>query len=145
MSDHFRAAAIAYLVYGLVYWVGGLYLVSQGVGVAGGRGGNTGSSVVAWGLMGLVPLVVIPLLLWRPWSRLGGWVSRRSFAWLLALFLALRVWAVARSAVRGGGSVAAPWGGEVTFRPGAIVFLMVTLLALIFVTRAAWHRDQPRH
>ncbi len=141
MYDRFRVAAMAYVVYGLVYWVGGLYLVSQGVGVAGARGGDTGSSVVAWGLMGLVPLVAIPLLLWRPWSWLGGWVSRRSFAWLLALFLALRVWAVARTAVRGGGSVVAPWGTEVTFRRGAIVFLSVTLLALIFVTRAAWRQD----
>jgi hypothetical protein len=143
VNDRFRAAAIAYLVYGVVYWVGGLYLVSQGVGVAGGRGGDTGASLVAWGLMGLAPLVVIPLLLWRPWSWFGGWVSRRSFAWLLALFLALRVWAVAKTAVRGGGTVIAPWGGEVTFRPGAIVFLMVTLVALVFVTRAASHRDQP--
>ena len=88
VSDRFRAAAIAYLVYGVVYWVGGLYLVSQGVGVAGGRGGDTGASVVAWGLTGLVPLVGDPAAPLAPWSWLGGWVSRRSFAWLLALFLA---------------------------------------------------------
>ena len=49
-GDPFHAAAFAYLGYGVVYWVGGLYLISQGVGVAGGqtRGatGRTGSS--AW-------------------------------------------------------------------------------------------------
>jgi len=140
MSDHFRAAAIGYLVYGLVYWVGGLYLLSQGVGVAGGRGGDTGSSVVTWGLLGLVPLVVIPLLLWRPWSWLSGWISRRSFAWLLAIFLVFRMWAVARVAVRGAGTVVAPWGTEVSFRSGAIVFLVVTAFALFLVARAACHR-----
>ncbi|MGH7331520.1 MAG: hypothetical protein ACREKS_02000 [Candidatus Rokuibacteriota bacterium] len=141
MNDRFRAAAVAYLIYGLFYWVGGLYLVSQGVGAAGGRGGDTGSSLVAWGLLGLVPLVVIPALLWRPWSWLGGWISRRSFAWVVAIFLGLRVWAVGRVAVRGGGMVVAPWGGEITFRRGAIAFLAVTVVALLFVARAAWARE----
>jgi hypothetical protein len=70
-SGRHRAAALAYLLYGAVYWVGGLYLLSQGVGVAGGRtGGGTGASMVTWGLLGLVPLLVIPLLLWWPWSWL---------------------------------------------------------------------------
>jgi hypothetical protein len=137
--DPFRAAAWAYLVYGLVYWVGGLYLLSQGVGVAGGRaGGGTGASLVTWGLLGLIPLVVVPWLLSRPWSWLGGWLSRRAFAWLVALLLALRAWKVGQVAARGGGSVAAPWGGEVTFQAGALVFLAATLVALAFVLRAAW-------
>lgn len=142
MNDRYRAAAITYLVYGLVYWVGGLYLLSQGVGVAGGRGGGgTVSSVMAWALVGMIPLVVIPLLLWWPWSWLAGWISRRSFAWLVATLLALRAWAVGRVAVRGGAIVTAPWGGEITFRAGAIVFLTVTLVALFFVAHAAWQRE----
>jgi hypothetical protein len=138
--DRFRAAAVGYAVYGLVYWVGGLYLLSQGVGVAGGRtGGGTGTSMVTWGALGLVPLVAIPLLLWWPWSRLGGWVSRRSFAWLVALLLALRAWKVGEVALRGGASVAAPWGeGEMSFRAGAAVFLAVTVVALALMVRAAW-------
>jgi hypothetical protein len=141
VNDRFRVAAIAYLVYGLFYWVGGLFLLSRGVGVAGGRGGDTGSSMVAWGLVGLVPLVVIPLLLWWPWSWLNGWISRRSLAWLVAIFLAVRAWAVGRVAVRGGATVSAPWGGEITFRSGAMVFFVVTLVALFFITRAVWPRQ----
>lgn len=139
--DRFRAAALGYLVYGAVYWVGGLYLLSQGVGVAGGRaGGATGASMLTWGLVGLVPLAAVPAILWWPWSWLGGWVSRRSFAWLVAALLALRAWKVSEVAVRGGATVAAPWGGEISFRAGAMVFAAVTVVALILVVRAASSR-----
>jgi hypothetical protein len=139
MTDRYRAAAAAYAVYGIVYLVGGLYLVAQGVGVMGGpTGGATVRTMVRWGLLGLIPLVVIPWLLARPWSWFGGWISRRVFAWLIAVLLALRALKVGEVALRGSGaSVAAPWGGEITFQAGAAVFLVVTLAALAFVVRAA--------
>jgi hypothetical protein len=140
-GDRFRIAALGYLVYGAVYWVGGLYLLSQGVGVAGGRaGGGTAASMVRWGLLGLVPLALIPLLLWWPWSWLRGVASRRTFAWLVALLLALRAWKVGGILLHGGGSVAAPWGGEISFRLGALVFFAVTVGALALMLRAAWPR-----
>jgi hypothetical protein len=140
--DRYRTAARVYLVYGVVYLVGGLYLISQGVGVAGGRlGGATGPAMLRWGLVGLVPLVLIPLLLWRPWSWLGGWVSRRTFAWLVALLLALRALKVGEVAFRGSAGGPALWGGEIAYRAGALVFLAVALAALAFVVRAAWGPD----
>lgn len=135
-GDPYRAAALAYFAYGLVYLVGGLYLVSQGVGVRGGESG-----MLKWGLLGLVPLTVIPALLWHRWSWLGGWISRRTFAWLVAILLAARSAKVGQIAVQGGGSVPAPWGGNIGFQAGAIVFLLVTLVALAFVVRAARTRD----
>jgi len=144
-TERFRAAARAYLAYGIVYWLGGLYLVSQGVGVAGARsGGDTFRAMLTWGLLGLIPLVAIPLLLWRPWSWAGGWVSRRTLAWLVALLLAVRAWKVGQVALRGdGATVPAPWGGVLTFQAGAVVFLAVTLTALAFVLAAAWRPDEP--
>jgi hypothetical protein len=39
-------------------------------------------------------------------------------------------------------SVAAPWGGDITFRAGAAVFFLVTVVALLFVAVAAWGSDQ---
>ena len=138
----FRAAARAYVVYGLVYLVGGLYLVSHGVGVMGSASGATTRTLLRWGLIGLIPLVVVPWLLARRWSWLGGWVSRRTFAWLLAALLAVRAVKVGEVALRSSATVAAPWGGEITFRTGAIVFLAVTLTALAFVVRAALTRRE---
>jgi hypothetical protein len=38
-------------------------------------------------------------------------------------------------------TVAAPWGGELSFRVGAAVFFVVTVAALILVARAAWQRE----
>jgi hypothetical protein len=139
MTDaRFRAAARAYVVYGLVYLVGGLYLISQGVGVMGAStGAATTRTMLRWGLIGLIPLVAVPWLLAHRWSWLGGWLSRRAFAWVLAVLLAVRAVKVAEAVWRSTAAVAAPWGGEITFRVGAIVFLVVTLTAFGFVVRAA--------
>jgi hypothetical protein len=105
--------------------------------------------MLRWGLVGLIPLVMIPLLLSRPWSWLGGWLSRRTFAWLVAALLAVRAVKVGEVAIRGGASVPAPWGGDITFQAGAVVFLAVALAALACVLRAAWggepHVDRPSH
>ena len=137
VDARYRAAAGAYLVYGSVYLVGGLYLISQGVSVADARTeAATTEAMVRWGLIGLIPLVGIPLLLRRSWSFLGGWISRRSFGGLVALFLIARSYKVGEVAVRGGGAVPAPWGGDIGFQPGAVVFLAFTLVALAFLLRA---------
>jgi hypothetical protein len=144
MADPYRAAAGAYAIYGLVYLVGGLYLISQGIGVMGApTAGATARTMLFWGLIGSIPLVVIPWLLSRPWSLLGGWVSRRAFAWIVAGLLAYRAFKVGEVALRSGASVAAPWGGQITFQAGAAVFLLVTLTALAFVLRAAMERRPP--
>jgi hypothetical protein len=56
----------------------------------------------------------------------------------VAILLALRAWKVGEVAARGGATVAAPWGGEISFRLGALVFLGVTVIALVLMARAAW-------
>jgi hypothetical protein len=138
--DRFRLAARAYLVYGVVYWLGGFYLATQGVGVRGGRVMQAG---VVWIVLGLVLVVVIPYLLAARRAWFERWIlSRRDFARVLAAFMALRAWHVAKVALRPDtASVAAPWGGEVTFRVGAIVFLIVTVAALVVIARAAWAKE----
>ena len=141
MGDRYRAAARAYFCYGIVYLVGGLYLVSQGVGVMGARTAEASArTMLSWGLLGLIPLVVIPWLLSRPWSWLGGLVSRTVLAWIVTVLLAYRAYKVGQIALRGGASVAAPWGGEIGFQAGAFAFLIVTLVALGFVLRAVLQR-----
>jgi len=142
-GDRFRTAALAYLVYGSVYLLGGLWLLSQGVGVMGGQ---RPASLLFWGLAGLVPLTLIPYLLFRPRAWFERWVlCRRDFARLLALFLAFRTYKVGQVALRGeSAEVAAPWGGVVTFQAGAAVFLVVTLAATALVAVAAWSPAEPR-
>ena len=143
-DGRFRTAARTYFVYALVYEIGGVYLVSQGVGVpasAGARGRFI--YTLFWAVVGLVPLLGVPYLLRRPRGWFERWLlSRRDFARILALFMAYRAFKVAHVAVRGEtASVMAPWGGALTFRAGAIVFLAVTLVALVTVARAAWQEE----
>jgi hypothetical protein len=139
-GDRFRDAARAYLVYGIVYWVGGVWLAFHGVGVSA----DTAGRGLVWIALGLVFVVGIPYLLRRPRAWFERWVlSRRDFARILTLFMAVRAWVVLRVALRAEtASVAAPWGGEITFRAGAAVFFIVTIVAALFVAVAAWASDQ---
>jgi len=139
-GDRFRDAARAYLVYGIIYWIGGVWLAFHGVGVSGDFAGRG----ILWLVLGLIFVIAIPYLLRRPRAGFERWVlGRRDFARILTLFMAVRAWAVLRVALRTEtASVAAPWGGEITFRAGAAVFFIVTIVAALFVAVAAWSPDQ---
>ena len=139
-GDRFRDAARAYFVYGVIYWIGGVWLAFQGVGVRGELAGRG----ISWIALGLVLVVGIPYLLRRPRAWFERWIlGRRDFARILTLFMVLRAWAVLRVVLRPEtATVAAPWGGEITFRTGAAVFFIVTIVAALFVAVAAWSADQ---
>ena len=141
MMDRFQLAARAYLIYGVIYWIGGVYLSWHGVGVRGGRMMQAG---IVWIVLGLALVIAIPYLLWRPRAWFERWVlSRRDFARILSLLMAVRAWEVLRVALRAEtATVSAPWGGMVTFRLGAAVFFVVTIAALACVARAAWGRQE---
>jgi len=132
----FRTAARGYLVYGIVYWLGGAWLWLHDVGR-----GSTFSLV--WIVLGAVLVGLVPYLLWRRRPGFERWVlSRRDFARLLAVFMFFRVLAVLRVVLRPDGAVvAAPWGGVITYQAGGAVFLIVTVIALVLVARAAWASD----
>ena len=56
--------------------------------------------------------------------------------------MALRAWHVLKVVLRPEtAAVSAPWGGEITLRAGAIVFLLVTVIALLLIGRAAWAEE----
>src|SRR2546429_3655995 len=98
MEDRFRAAAYAYLGYGLVYWIGGVYLALHGVGV---RGGPRMQAGLGWVVIGLVLVALIPYLLSHPRVWFERWlVSRRGFARLLVLLMAVRADPVRRGGLR---------------------------------------------
>ena len=136
LDDRFRVAARAYFVYGVIYLVGGFWLWLHDVGR-----GFAGSVVFILGGAALV--VLIPFLLRRPRRWFERWIlSRRDFARIVVLLMALRVIAVARVVVRSeSASVVAPWGGQISYRLGGAVFLIVTVVALALVARAAWSEE----
>ena len=136
LDDRFRMAARGYFVYGLVYLVGGFWLWLHDVGR-----GSVWS--VVWILLGATLVVLIPFLLRRPRAWFERWIlSRRDFARIVVLFMAFRVLAVAHVVFRSEtATVAAPWGGLVSFRLGGAVFMIVTLVALVLVARAAWDEE----
>lgn len=141
VMDPFRLAARAYLVYGVIYWLGGVYLAWHGVGVRGGRMMQAG---IVWIVAGLVLVIGIPYLLAARRAWFERWVlSRRDFARVLSLLMAFRAWEVLKVALRAEtATVPAPWGGVVSFKLGAAVFFVVTIAALVCVARAAWGRQQ---
>ena len=136
LDARFRSAARAYFIYGVVYLVGGFWLWLHDVG----RGSLWS---VVWILGGASLVVLIPFLLRRPRRWFERWIlSRRDFARLVVLFMAVRVLAVSRVVFRSEtATVAAPWGGLITYRLGGMVFLVVTLVALVLVARAAWAEE----
>lgn len=141
-GDRFRAAARAYFAYGVIYWIGGAYLASRGVGVRAGDGFVW--SGVLWVVVGLVLVLLIPFLLRSPRAWFERWIlSRRDFARILAVFMAFRAFQVGKIALRPDSpSVALPWSGTVSFRTGGVVFFVATVAALVFVARAAWQREE---
>ena len=140
-GNRFRTAARAYFAYAIVYWIGGVYLVWNGVGIPAPVTPTRRLAYVAFcALAGLVPMFAIPYLLRRPRASFERWVlSRRDFARILCLFMAWRAVEVLRVALRPAtATVAAPWGGEIPFQLGAALFFLVTGAALALVARAAW-------
>ncbi len=141
-GGRFRDAARAYLVYGVVYWLGAAYAAFHGIGVrAEGRIDGRG---MAWVILGLVFVILIPYLLRRrrPWFE--RWIlSRRDFARIISLSMAWRAAEVGTRALRPqSAALPAPWGGEISFRLAYIVFFVVTVAALAFVARAAWSEER---
>ena len=136
LDDRFRMAARGYFIYGIVYLVGGFWLWLHDVGR-----GSVWS--VVWILLGATLVVLIPFLLRRPRAWFERWIlSRRDFARLVALFMFFRVLAVLRVVLRSDTAVVpSPWGGLISYRAGGTVFLLVTVIALVMVARAAWATD----
>jgi hypothetical protein len=143
LQRRFRDAARGYLIYGVVYYVGGLYLLWHGVGVMGSMEGRQLSTLGFWALAGLLPMLGIPYLLYRRHAWFERWVfSRRDFARVVGLLLTFRAYKVGQVVTHHhGASVPAPWGGSITFQVGAAVFVVITVGALVLVARAAWARD----
>lgn len=124
----FKQAAWAYLAYGIVYWFGGLYLASRGLGV--GRG-------IFWFILGAIFVVIFPWLIVRGHKGKGYlWFCR-----ILTLLVAFRAFGVGRVMLAPTiPTVPLPGGGEVPMSLGAAVFFLITLTTGAMLARVAWAR-----
>jgi hypothetical protein len=120
----YNQAAIGYLVYGVIYLAGAIYLGQIGEG----RGGTTW-----WYLVGAAMAVGFPYLIWKRFK----WVTR-----ILAVLVVVRVIGLVRIALRAGTEpVPLPWGGEITIAQGAILFIIIAATTGILLARAGWQRS----
>jgi hypothetical protein len=136
-DERYRQAAWAYVVYGVVYWLGGLVLATAGLGPRGMERGGT-----AWFVVGALFVVVIPWLLVRERGWFARWVlSRRDFARVLTLLVVLRAVEVGRIAWRSSALTVVALGVEVPMSVGAWVFCLLTVVTALMLGRAAWGRE----
>ena len=123
----YRQAAVTYLIYGLIYWGGGLYLIEMDISEQSGT---------AWFIIGALFILIFPPLIWNgARSKILKWFVR-----LLAVFLVVRLIGLLRIIITDDGSAAPlPWGGEVPLVYGAIAFLLVAAVACGMLARAGWN------
>ncbi len=124
MARKYREAAIGYLVYGVIYLAGAIYLGWIGKGPGG---------TVWWYLIGAAMALGFPCLIWKRFK----WVTR-----ILAVLVLVRVIGLVRVAARAGAEpVPLPWGGEIAMSNGAIVFMLIAVATFILLARAGWQRS----
>ncbi|HWC01522.1 MAG TPA: hypothetical protein VHF87_02015 [Methylomirabilota bacterium] len=134
----YRQAAWTYVAYGVVYWLGGLALASSGLGPRGMERGGT-----AWFVVGALFVVVFPWLLTRERGWFDRWIlSRRDFARILTLLVALRAIEVARIAWAPRAETVSVLGIDVSMRAGAWTFCLLTVVTAVMLARAAWSRQR---
>ena len=127
MDSHARKyhhAAVAYLVYGVIYLVGAVYL---------GRIGRGPDGSAWWYVIGAAMALGFPYLIWMR----AKWITR-----ILAVLVLVRVIGLFRIALRSGtDGVPLPWGGEIATSHGAIVFMVIAIATCILLARAGWQRS----
>lgn len=124
-SKTYRDAAVGYLVYGLIYLIGAVYLARVGASPRAMAPGSTW-----WFVLGGLMVVVLPLLIWKEFK----WLTRA-----LAVLVLVRVVGLLRLMIRSDWeAVPLPWGGAMSEAYGAAAFLAVSLVVCMLLARAGW-------
>jgi hypothetical protein len=132
-QQRYKHAALAYLIYGLIYLGGAIYVAQVGIAA---RAMASGSFI--WFLVGAAITVGFPILIYKGFK----WFTRVVVALLLIRIGGLIKVIFGPEASR---PIPMPWGGEVPLVIGAIGFLVVTLMACIMLARAAWDLPAAAH
>ncbi|MBI4639747.1 MAG: hypothetical protein HY731_03585 [Candidatus Tectomicrobia bacterium] len=142
----YRQAALTYLIYGLIYMGGAIYITWIG---AAARAMREGAYI--WFALGSLLIVIFPWLIAKRWeiairtypeemrTRERVVFSQKWFACLLALLLLVRIWGLIKVMIESGSHrVPMPWGAELPLIYGAIGFLIITALTCYMLLRAVW-------
>ena len=125
VDRHYHQAAIAYLIYGLLYLGGAVYLTAIGESARGMAGGG-----IWWFLFGALMVVVLPVLIWKGFE----WVIR-ILAVLVFIRIAGLVHLMATEALE---IVPLPGGIMLPRIYGAAAFASVAAIVFAFLVRAGW-------
>ena len=137
LEPRFRRAAWTYLGYGVVYWVTALWLQLTMLPARG--------PLLFWFGAGALIAVGVPWLLYRPRAWFERWVlSRRDFARILAVLVAVRAVLVARLALAGPESMRMPslGGGVPPNTSGAWLMATIAAATAVMLARAAWASER---
>lgn len=120
-KQKYHQAALTYLLYGLIYLSGALYLAAMDVVARSGW---------VWFAVGAVFILVLPPLIWFEYK----WITR-----ILAVLVGVRVVGLGRTIFfEDGALVPLPWGGDLPMRYGAVGFLVVAVVTVFMLARAGW-------
>lgn len=120
-TQKYHQAALTYLIYGLLYLSGAVYLARMDVVARSGW---------VWFLVGTAFLLVLPPLIWKEFK----WVTR-----ILAVLVFVRVAGLGRTILTTGGeTVPLPGGGTLPMQYGAVVFLLIAAMTGAMLARAGW-------
>ena len=125
-EERYKQAAWTYFAYGVIYWLGGLYLATRGLGI--GRG-------IIWFVLGAIFVLLFPWLIARGHRGRGyHWFCR-----ILTLLVAFRAFGVGRVMLAPTvPTVPLPGGIEIPMSLGAAIFFLITLVTAAMLARAAW-------
>jgi len=124
-EQKYHQAAITYLIYGLIYLSGAIYLSVIDMVARSGW---------AWFFIGAIFLLVLPPLIWKKFK----WVTR-----ILAVLVFVRVAGLARLIITDKGeTVPLPGGTSLPMVYGAAAFLIVAALTGGMLVRAGWSGAQ---
>ena len=123
-NKYYKEAAIAYLIYGIIYLAGAIYLSQIGLSDRGAM--DNGGWI--WYAVGALMVVGFPLIIWR---------GVRWFTLLIASFMLYRVYELTRIAFDAQQDfLPMPWGGDMTRSTGAIIFAVIAVLTMGMLLRA---------
>lgn len=126
-KQKYHQAAITYLLYGLIYLSGAVYLAETDMVARSGW---------VWFLVGAIFVLVLPPLIWKAFK----WVTR-----LLSILVFVRVVGLVRIILTDGGeTVPLPGGGALPMTYGAAAFLIVAAGTGVMLARAGWDLEFAR-